>query len=97
MKKRYKIPLAFISFLLLACVVFWVILTQTKFLENQVNRSLGALVKTSYSMEVKVGDITGSFWDYVVIQGLTIDYTKARGSRVQDGDHSLSEGELQAF
>jgi hypothetical protein len=76
MKKRYKIPLVLISFLFLACLIFWIILTQTKFLENQVNRSLGVLVKTRYPMEVKVGNITGSFWDNVEIEGLTVDYTK---------------------
>ncbi len=77
MKKRYKIPLALISFLLLACLIFWIILTQTKFLENQVNRSLGVFVKTRYPIEVKVQDITGSFWDNVVIKGLTVDFSEA--------------------
>jgi hypothetical protein len=76
MKKRYKIPLALISFLFLACLIFWIILTQTKFLENQVNRSLGALVKTRYPIQIKVEDITGSFWDNVVIKGLTVDFAE---------------------
>jgi autotransporter translocation and assembly factor TamB len=76
MKKRYKIPLAFISFLLLACLIFWVILTQTHFLENQVNRSLRVFVETRYPIKVEVGDITGSFWNNLVIKDVTIDFTQ---------------------
>lgn len=76
MKKRYKIPLALISFLLLVCVVFWVMLTQTKFLENQVNRSLRVFLETRYPIKVKVGDITGSFRDNLVVKDVTVDYTK---------------------
>jgi len=76
MKKRYKIPLAFLSFLLLACLIFGVILTQTHFLENQVNRSLRVFVETRYPIKVEVGDITGSFWSNLVIKDLTIDFTQ---------------------
>jgi len=76
MKKRYKIPLAFISFLLLACLIFWFILTQTKFLENQVNRSLRVFLENRYPIKVKVGDIAGSFWNDLVIKDLTIDFTQ---------------------
>ncbi len=76
MKKRYKIPLALLSFLLLACLIFWVILTQTHFLENQVNRSLRVFVETRYPIKVKVGDITGSFWSNVEIKDLTIDFSQ---------------------
>jgi autotransporter translocation and assembly factor TamB len=76
MKKRYKIPLAFISFLLLACLVFWFILTQTKFLENQVNRSLRVFLETRYPIKVKIGDIGGSFWNNLIIKDLTIDFTQ---------------------
>ena len=76
MKKRYKIPLAFISFLLFVCLFFWVILTQTKFLENQVNRSLKVLLETRYSIKIKVGDIAGPFWKGLVIKDLTIDFTQ---------------------
>jgi hypothetical protein len=76
MKKRYKIPLAFISFLLLVCLVFWFLLTQTKFLENQVNRSLRVFLETRYPIKVKVGDSTGSFWDNLVVKNVTVDYTQ---------------------
>ena len=76
MKKRYKIPLALISFLLLACLIFGVILTQTHFLENQVNRSLRVFVETRYPIKVEVGDITGSFWSNLVVKDLTIDFTQ---------------------
>jgi autotransporter translocation and assembly factor TamB len=76
MKKRYKIPLAFISFLLLAGLVFWFILTQTQFLENQVNRSLRVFLETRYPIKVKVGEIGGSFWNNLVIKDITIDFTQ---------------------
>ena len=76
MKKRYKIPLAFISFLLLACLVFWFILTQTEFLENQVNRSLRVFLETRYPIKVKIGEIGGSFWNDLVIKDLTVDFTQ---------------------
>ncbi|MCK4384946.1 MAG: hypothetical protein KAW52_01655, partial [candidate division Zixibacteria bacterium] len=77
MKKRYKIPLAFISFLLLACMIFWVILTQTRFLENQVNRSLRVFVETRYPIKVEVGDISGSFWKNLLIKDINVDFTQA--------------------
>lgn len=76
MKKRYKIPLAFISFLLLACLVFWFILTQTEFLENQVNRSLRVFLEARYPIKVKIGEIGGSFWNDLVIKDLTVDFTQ---------------------
>jgi len=76
MKKRHKIPLALISFLLLAGMIFWLILTQSRFLENQVNRALKVFVETRYPIKVKVGDIGGSFWNNLVIKDLTIDFAQ---------------------
>ena len=73
MKKRHKIPLILISFLVLACLIFWVILTQTKFLESQVNRSLRVFLETRYPIRVTVGDISGSFWKNAVIKDITVD------------------------
>ncbi|MFQ6002591.1 MAG: hypothetical protein ACE5KJ_02475, partial [Candidatus Zixiibacteriota bacterium] len=76
MRKRYKFPLAFISFLLLAGLIFWVILTQTRLLENQVNRLLGVFVEARYPIKVKVGDISGSFWKNLVIKDISVDFTQ---------------------
>ncbi|KPL05073.1 MAG: hypothetical protein AMJ73_02555 [candidate division Zixibacteria bacterium SM1_73] len=76
MKKRHKIPLILISFLALACLIFWVILTQTKFLESQVNRSLRVFLETRYPIRVTVGDISGSFWKNAVIKDITVDFTQ---------------------
>jgi hypothetical protein len=76
MKKRYKIPIILISFVALACLIFWIILTQTKFLENQVNRSLRVFLETRYPIRVKVGDIGGSFWRDIVIKDISVDFTQ---------------------
>ncbi len=76
MKKRHKIPLILISFLFLACLIFWFVLTQTKFLENQVNRSLRLFLEARYPVKVEVGDITGSFWSNLVVKDLTIDFAQ---------------------
>ncbi len=76
MKKRYKIPLYLLSFLLLACLVFWGLLSQTKLLENQVNRLLRVFVQSRYSIRVKVGDISGPFWKELTIKNLTVDFVK---------------------
>jgi hypothetical protein len=76
MRKRYKIPLAFISFLLLAGLIFFFILTQTKLLENQVNRLLRVFVETRYPIKVEVGDISGPFWKNLVIKDINVYFTQ---------------------
>lgn len=76
MKKRFKIPLYLFSFLLFACLVIWGLLTQTRLLENQVNRLLRVFVQSRYSLKVNVGDISGSFWRELIIKDLTVDFTQ---------------------
>lgn len=76
MKKRFKIPLYFLSFVFLVCLIIWGLLTQTKLLENQVNRILRVIVQSRYSLRVNVGDISGSFWRELIIKDLTIDYVQ---------------------
>jgi len=76
MKKRFKIPLYLLSFLLLACLVFWGLLTQTKLLEQQANRLLKVFVQNRYSVRVKVGDISGPFWRELRVKDLTVDLVK---------------------
>ncbi|MCK4404135.1 MAG: translocation/assembly module TamB domain-containing protein [candidate division Zixibacteria bacterium] len=74
MKKRFKIPLYLVSFLLLACLIFWGLFTQTRLLENQVNRLLKVFVQSQYSLKVQVGDISGSLWRELIVKDLTVDF-----------------------
>lgn len=74
MKKRFKFPLYFVSFVLFACLFFWGLLTQTELVENQVNRALRVFVQSKYSLKVNVGDIRGVFWRELVITGVTVDF-----------------------
>jgi len=74
MKKRFKIPIYLLSFLLLVGLVFWGLLTQTKLFENQVNRLLAIFVQNRYSLKVNIGDISGSFWREIIIKDLTVDF-----------------------
>jgi autotransporter translocation and assembly factor TamB len=76
MKKRFKIPLYFFSFLFFVCLVIWGLVTQTKLLENQVNRLLRVFVQSRYSLKVNVGDISGSFWRELIIKDLTVDFAQ---------------------
>lgn len=76
MKKRFKIPLYLFSFLLLACLIFWVLFTQTKLLENQTNRLLRVFVQSRYPIRVNVGDIRGSFWKELIVEDLTVDFVE---------------------
>ncbi|GAG22741.1 unnamed protein product, partial [marine sediment metagenome] len=74
MKKRFKFPLYFVSFVLFACLFFWGVLTQTQLVENQVNRALRVFVQSKYSLKVNVGDVRGVFWRELVITGVTVDF-----------------------
>jgi autotransporter translocation and assembly factor TamB len=76
MKKRFKIPLYLLSFLLLACLIFWGLITQTRLLEQQVNRLLRVFVQNRYSVRVEVGDISGPFWRELRVQDITVDLVK---------------------
>ncbi|UCB51752.1 MAG: translocation/assembly module TamB domain-containing protein [Candidatus Zixiibacteriota bacterium] len=85
MKKRFKFPLYFVSFLLFVCLLFWGLATQTKLVENQVNRALRVFVQSKYSLKVNVGDIRGAFWRELVVTGITVDYVdQTSGYRVAD-------------
>jgi autotransporter translocation and assembly factor TamB len=76
MKKRFKFPLYFFSFLLFVCLTFWVLFAQTRLLENQVNRLLAVFVPSSYSLKVQVGDISGSFWRELIVREVTVDFVQ---------------------
>jgi hypothetical protein len=73
MKKRFKFPIYFFSFLIFVCLTFWVLLTQTKLLENQVNRLLNVFLQTKYSLKVRIADISGSFWSELKVKDITVD------------------------
>jgi autotransporter translocation and assembly factor TamB len=76
MKKRFKFPLYFFSFLLFVCLTLWVLFTQTGLLENQVNRLLRVFVQSQYSLKVQVGDISGSLWRELIVEDLTVDFVQ---------------------
>jgi len=85
MKKRFKFPLYFASFLLFACLLIWGLVTQTKLVENQVNRALRVFVQSRYSLKVNIGDIRGAFWRELVVTGVTVDFVDDdSGYRVAD-------------
>jgi len=76
MKKRFKIPLYLFSFLLLACLILWGLFTQTRLLENQVNRFLKTFVQSRYSVKVQMRDISGSLWKELIVKDLTVDFVQ---------------------
>jgi autotransporter translocation and assembly factor TamB len=82
MKKRFKIPLYLLSFFLLACVIFWVLLNQTSLLENQVNRLVNVWLQSRYDLRVKVGDVSGPFWKQLNITDVMVE--------VQQGNQSYT-------
>jgi hypothetical protein len=85
MKKRFKFPIYFTSFLLFACLLLWGLATQTKLVENQVNRALRLFVQSKYSLKVNVGDIRGAFWRELVVTGVTVDFVDENsGYRMAD-------------
>jgi hypothetical protein len=85
MKKRFKFPLYFVSFLLFACLLLWGLATQTKLVESQVNRALRVFVQSKYSLKVEVGDIRGAFWRELVVTGVTVDFVdEDSGYRMAD-------------
>lgn len=85
MKKRYKFPIYFFSFVLFVCLLFWGILTQTKLVENQVNRALRVFVQGKYSLKVNIADIRGAFWRELVVTGVTVDFVdETSGYRMAD-------------
>lgn len=76
MRKRFKIPLFFfLSVFVILCGVY-LLLTQTGILEGQVNYWANYFLKKSYPVEVKVGDITGSFFNQLIIEDFSISYTE---------------------
>jgi autotransporter translocation and assembly factor TamB len=85
MKKRFKFPLYFFSFLIFVCLIFWVVLTQTGLLENQVNRMLRVFVQSRYSLKVNVGDISGAFWRELVVKDITVDFLQ------EDKEYRIAE------
>ena len=73
MKKRFKIPLYLLSFVVLACLIFWGLLNQTRLLESQVNRLVNVWLQSRYSLKVNVGDVSGPFWRQLTITDVTVE------------------------
>ncbi len=76
MKKRFKIPLYLLSFVVLAGVVFWVLLNQTRLLESQVNRLVNVWLQSRYSLRINIGDVKGPFWKELTVTDVTVDFVE---------------------
>ena len=76
MKKRYKILLwLLLSFFLLVMAVI-ILVTQTKFLEKQINLALKAFLEKEYPMRITIADISGNVISGLKLSGLKVEYTE---------------------
>jgi translocation and assembly module TamB len=75
MRKRFKIPLLFFLFILLILGGTYLLLTQTNILEGQVNYWANYFLAKSYPVQVRIGDIKGSFFDELIVKDFSISYT----------------------
>lgn len=76
MRKRYKIPLIFLGIILFFLLVFYLLVTQTKFVETQVSRYLSTLVDKDTPVQVEIGRLRFFVWGEVILEDLQIDYTQ---------------------
>jgi autotransporter translocation and assembly factor TamB len=76
MKKRYKIPLLLSLVIILFFLVATFLLTETKLLEFQVNRSLKLFVQKDYPIKINIEEINGSFLHDLILQNVSVDYTE---------------------
>lgn len=75
MRKRFKIPLFFFLSLFVILYGVYLLLTQTSILEGQVNYWANHFLKKSYPVEVKIGDIKGSFFNELIVEDFSVSYT----------------------
>ncbi|MGB2698584.1 MAG: translocation/assembly module TamB domain-containing protein, partial [Candidatus Zixiibacteriota bacterium] len=76
MKKRFKIPLSFFLFVILLLCGTYLLLTQTALLEGQVNHWTNYFLGKSYPIQVKIGDIKGSFFNELIIEDFILYYSQ---------------------
>lgn len=76
MRKRFKIPLGAILFLVLAIGTILTVLYQSHFLEDRVNRFLADRLAAQYGLEVVIGEIDGSYFDGFILKDLLIRYRR---------------------
>ena len=75
MRKRFKIPLFFFLSVFIILGGIYLLLTQTSILEGQINYWANYFLKKSYPLEVKLGDIKGSFFNQLIIEDFSLSYT----------------------
>ena len=76
MKKRYKTLLwLLLSFFLLVMAVI-ILVTQTKFLEKQINLTLKAFLEKEYPLRITIADISGNVISGLKLSGLKVEYTE---------------------
>src|SRR4030067_2446181 len=76
MKRRYKILLWILAGFFSLLVVLAVLVTQTKFLEKQINLTLKSMVEKEYPIRIAIEDISGSVLSGLKFSGITVDYTE---------------------
>jgi len=76
MKKRYKVLLWLGAGLFLLLVTVAILITQTKFLEKQINLALRSWVERDYPVRITIGDISGNVITGLKLTEVRIDYTE---------------------
>jgi autotransporter translocation and assembly factor TamB len=76
MKRRYKILLWVVAGFLGLLIVLAILVTQTKFLEKQINLTLKSMVEKEYPIRIAIEDISGSVLSGLKFSGITVDYTE---------------------
>ncbi len=76
MKKRYKVLLWILSVFTLLLVTLAILITQTKFLEKQINLFLRSAVEKDYPVRITIADISGNVITGLKLSGVRIEYTE---------------------
>ena len=76
MKKRYKVLLWLAAGLILLLVTVAILITQTRFLEKQINLALKSWVEKDYPVRITIGDISGNVITGLKLTEVRIDYTE---------------------
>jgi len=76
MRKRFKIPLSFLLFVIVLLVGTYLLLTQTRILQGQVNYWANYFLGKSYSIRLEIGEMKGSFFNELILKDISVEYTQ---------------------
>ena len=76
MRKRFKIPLSFFLFVILLLIGTYTLLTQTRVFEGQINHWANYFLGKSYPLQVKIGDLKGSFFNELIVEDFILYYSQ---------------------